>query len=118
MPRRKLARCGRGGEPLLNSSTLNDPAVHDPRMSFFILFTDTSAKPFDCEYPAEETPWLMLQSRKNVLNSSDVNWGPPSDQNLTGAPAPKEKKNRIASTILRAVVFLSGKGMTWGQPLK
>jgi hypothetical protein len=61
-------------------------------MSFFMLLTDTSAKPLDGGYPVEEVSWLMLQSRRKDWNSSAVNWVPPNDQNLIGAPAPKEKK--------------------------
>jgi hypothetical protein len=32
---------------LANLSTLKDPAVQDPAMSFFMLLTAASAKPFD-----------------------------------------------------------------------
>jgi hypothetical protein len=59
----------------------------------------------------------MSHSRRKVRYSSDLNCGPPSDQSLTGAPAPQVKKERRASVIRRVDVFVSGKGYTWGQPL-
>lgn len=59
----------------------------------------------------------MPQSLAKSLNSTALNWGPLSLQNLTGAPGPRMKKSRTASTTRRAVVFLFGKGMTSGQPL-
>jgi hypothetical protein len=57
------------------------------------------------------------QSMAKSLNSTALNWGPLSLQNLTGAPGHRIKNSRTASTTRRAVVFLFGKGMTSGQPL-
>ena len=75
-----------------------------------------------------EAVWLRVASGWNAVADApvapecvelmDVNRGPPSDQNLTGAPAPKKKNNRTVSTILRAEIFFRSQPLKWTARLR
>jgi hypothetical protein len=51
------------------------------------------------------------------LNSTEGNWGPPSDQYLIGTPTLMNSSRAAIMTFLE-VMWASGKKTIWGQPLK
>ena len=55
-------------------------------MSFFTVFTALPAIPLDCDCPGFEVTWLNSQSRANLLNPSESNCGPLSENTVLGMP--------------------------------
>ena len=61
-------------------------------MSFFIDLTVASAFPLLCGYIGDD---VMCQNPENSWNNLDVNWGPWSDQTMSGAPVRQKALRRI-----------------------
>ena len=95
----------------------NELDVNDPAISFFMDFTPASATSLDWWKWGFDTPSVTPHSSKNCLNSTEGNWGPPSDQYLIGTPTLMNSSRAALMTFLE-VMWASGKKTIWGQPLK
>ena len=82
-------------------------------MILFIDLTVASAFPLLCGYIGEEVLWRNPHSFENSWKSLDVNWGPWSDQTMSGAPV-RQKALRSA-VMRRGVVVLWPMWMMSGQ---
>ena len=72
------------------------------RMMLLALLTPSSALLLDWGYLADDTLCLIPQFSKNVVNSVDVNWGPPSE--LISSDTPYEAKISLQVEMSLALV--------------
>ena len=72
--------------------------VHDACMILFMDLTVASAFPLLCGYIGDEVMCRNPQLFENCWKSLDVNWGPLSDQTMSGAPV---RQKALRSAVMR-----------------